>query len=84
MLCSLCVLQLSVRASINQNVKLHTSYLEHCNVVERLLELLTFNPRDCYGLPGKLDYIYNIPEHQLPCSSTAAYAWHKEVSMSVS
>jgi hypothetical protein len=77
---SLRVLQLSVQASIDQNLTLHSSYREHCNVVTKLLEVLTYTPHGCYGLPGQLVHICSVPEHKLPCSRAAAYAWRTEVS----
>lgn len=80
---SLRVLELSAEASRVQTIELHTSYREHCDVVKKLLELLTYNPLGCYGLPGQLLKIYSVPQHQLPCSSAAAYAWRTKVGRAV-
>jgi hypothetical protein len=51
--------------------------------VEKLLELLTYNPLGCFGLPGQLVHICSVPEHKLACSRAAAYAWRTEVSRAV-
>lgn len=78
-MCSLRTLEESVKATQSHNRELHETYREHCRVVELLLALLTHNPRGSCGLPGQLSPIYLNPHHQLPCSSTAAYAWCTEV-----